>query len=254
MKTKKIFKLPIALFLFLYFLYLLVSSAPAAWAAWAAHKAVPSLWLNNVEGTLWSGRAKLAQIDMGAESLALGELRWELSPWTLLIAKPCMKFETLLPNQQISGSFCQSVFGQSTLSDFNADLPVENLSSILPVQALGPISLQVLEASFDGDARIESLDARLSWQQARVHNGDKWMSLGSFAAKAKADEQGGVQADVFDLDGPYKSALVARWSAGQAWVVDGTITPQEGADELVVQGLQLLGEDLGDGSYRVQWP
>ncbi|WP_096085599.1 type II secretion system protein N [Agaribacterium haliotis] len=254
MNYKNILKLPLALFLVLYFLYLVVSSAPAAWAAWAAHKAVPNLWLNSVEGSLWSGKAQSAQVDIGPESFALGALNWQLNPWTLLILKPCVDFSASLPNQQLSGSVCHGLGGTTELSDLNIDLPLSVIKAILPMPASGSVSVQVLKAKFDKQLHVEQLAARGSWQKAKVHNGETWMSFGSFAANAEADGQGGVSAKIFDLEGPYKSDFTASWAMGKDASIAGTVAPQNGADQVIIQGLQILGEDLGDGSYRVQWP
>lgn len=251
----KLFVFLFAIFLLLYFLYAVVSTAPAAWAAWGLHQAVPNLWLSSVEGSLWRGKARSAQVDLGPAPMALGEVRWSISPLSLLSLRPCLNFSAELPGQSFSGRLCQNLLSdQSRVSDVNLDAPISALQDILPIDATGFVSIIVREARFTSKAEVLSLDGQFSWENALANTGDSWIKLGSFAATAKENGKGGVVAEVFDIQGPYRSQLNAEWSAGQDWRIAGTIAPQAGAADLVVQGLQVLGEDLGSGVYRVQWP
>jgi len=251
----KLLKTAFILFLVLLFLFLVVSRTPAAWAAWAVQQAMPNVWLSSVEGTLWRGTAKSAQVDLGPAPLALGEVRWSLNPFSLLVAQPCVTFSTKLPGQTLTGKLCQSVFSQQTrVSDMRLDAPISVLKPILPIDASGFVSILVNRASFRADAYVEEIDGQMSWENARANTGQSWINLGTFGATAKENGEGGIAAEVFDVAGPYTSRLDAQWSVNTDWVVNGTIAPQQGAADIVVQGLKILGEDMGDGSYRVQWP
>jgi general secretion pathway protein N len=241
-------------FLLVYFLFLVLARAPATWAAWTLHQALPNLWLSSVEGTVWRGKATSAQVDIGQAVLPLGELTWTVKPWSLLSGKVCVDVATELPRQQMSGLLCRGLSGKNRIRNFNLDAPVSVLKELLPFQANGAISLQVQNALIDDAATIEELDARMSWQQARAYGGESWLNLGSFAAKAREDGKGGLSAQIFDLEGPYKSELSGVWNKSDDWVFRGTIAPQEGASKLVTQALAILGEEQGDGAYLVQWP
>ncbi len=251
----KLIKLLFFVILVLYFFYKVIANAPAAWAAWGVHQAIPNLWLSSVEGSLWQGKAKSAQVDLGPAPLALGEVHWSLNPFSLLMLRPCLSFSTELPSQTLSGNLCRSLTGENTrVSDVKLDAPISVLRDILPIDATGFVSILVNDASFTSEAEILDLDGQLSWENARASTGESWINLGTFAATAKENGQGGVVAEVFDIQGPYKSQLEAHWEAGQDWSIAGTIAPQEGAADIVVEGLKILGDDLGEGVYRVQWP
>lgn len=247
-------KFSFILFLIVYFLYLVVSNTPAKWAAWGVHKAAPQLWLSSVEGTLWEGKARSAQIDVGPAVIPLGEVRWKLSPLSLFMLSPCVNFSANLPKQQIVGDLCQGVGGSSRIKGLSLDAPVAAFEEILPIDATGLISLQVISAEFNASGKVNAMDARLSWQSARAHTGETWLVLGDFAATAKADGAGGVKAEFFDVSGPYKTKLDATWRGGETWKFKGTIAPQENAAEVVKQGLKILGEEVSDGVFQVQWP
>lgn len=240
--------------LLIYFLVLVVANVPATLAAWAVHKAVPTLWLTSVDGTVWNGRAGGAQVDMGAQTMPLGEVTWTLSPWSLLILKPCLNFETEVPNQMISGSICQSPFGRTTAKDINIEAPISVINELLPMEAAGQLSLQVLSVDLSGQ-QVNQLDARFSWQKAAVHNGERWITLGSFGGTAQANGQGGVAAQIFDIDGAFGVDLKAGWAPGvENWTATGTVKPRENAPQQVVQALQAFTEETSPGTYQITWP
>ena len=88
--TSKLLKTLFILVLVGVFLVIVVSRTPAAWAAWGIHKVAPNVWFTGVSGTLWKGQAASAQVDLGSDSIALGEMKWKLKPLSLLILSPCM--------------------------------------------------------------------------------------------------------------------------------------------------------------------
>ena len=240
-------------FLFDLFLFLVLSNAPAAWVVWGIHKAAPNVWLTGVNGTLWHGSAEASQVDVGGESIPLGNVSWDISPWSFLALSACMDIKAVAPGQSVSGHVCQSVFGNTSLSDVSVELPVSRVRQMLPVTAQGQLSLMIKSASMSNN-KFSDLDGQVSWQQARINIENTWYVLGVFAAKLSENPAGGIDAKLFDIDSPYKFELNATGAIGGSWRIAGVITPQASAPELAVQALQTLGEDAGEGSYKVQWP
>ncbi|WP_086934056.1 type II secretion system protein N [Agarilytica rhodophyticola] len=261
MFQSRVFKPLFIVSLVIYFFYLVISKAPASIAAWAIHQAAPNVWLMSTQGTLWHGRAGSAQVDLGHKTMPLGQVNWSLNPLSLLILRPCLSFETQVPGQLISGSLCQSPFGSISLSDVNLDMPASTISNLLPVEkTLGQISLQIIDADLSGVTKgvdqmsINQLDARFSWQNAGVFVEQNWFTLGSFGGQVQADGEGGINAKVTDIEGPYGVDLNVGWTPGaQNSRIDGKITPREGASGQVVQAIQLIGEEVEKGTYQVSW-
>jgi|GEM_PF-557884 len=240
--------------LFIYFFYMVVSKTPANVAAWAVHQAAPNLWLTSVQGTLWVGNAGGAQVDVADQSIPLGQVSWSLNPWTLLILKPCLSFETEVPGQMISGHFCQSPFGTASLEDLVLEIPISVINDLLPIETAGQLSINVLQADMNGQ-QVNSLDARFSWQNASVYNGEAWLGLGSFGGQAQANGDGGIQARLFDLSGPFGLDLNAGWAPGTGnWIATGTVTTKPGAPRQAIQALQIIGEEVESGTYKISWP
>lgn len=251
--TSKLLKTFFIFTLIALFLFLIISRTPAAWAAWAVHKAAPNVWLNDVTGTLWRGKASTSQVDLGKESIALGEVNWKLNPWSLLILSPCISFDAQVPGQSISGNYCRGIGGSNTLKDVSIDGPMALFKKVAPIEGKGAVSLQVVSAKFD-EKSIDKMDARFSWQNASVYVENRWFNLGSLASEITHDGQGGVNAKIFDLSGPYTLAMDATWAIGGDWKTKGKVTPKPGVPEVVIQALQVFGEDVGGGAYAIQWP
>lgn len=240
--------------LMIYFLWLLVAKAPASIAAWAVHQAMPNVWLTSVSGTLWQGSAGGAQAVLSGNAIAIGEVSWSLNPWSLLLLKPCLDFETRVPGQMVSGEVCRSPVGSTTVKNLSLDAPIALINELLPMEAAGQLSIQIISGDMT-PSKIKDLDARFSWQNASVNTGENWIGLGAFGGQAEEDGNGGLRASIFEISGPFAVDLIAGWTPGNDnWLFNGTIKPENGAPEQVVQGLQVIGEEVGDGAYKVQWP
>lgn len=247
-------KLVIVALLIVYFLFLVVAKTPASFAAWAVHKAVPNLWLTSVQGTLWEGRAGAAQADMVGNIIPLGQVNWQLSPTSLLMLKPCLTFDTASTSQMMSGSVCQSLFGTTTVRDLNVDMPIAVIKDLLPIEARGQLSVSILSANITNQ-RVNSMDARFSWQNAAIALEDFRMKLGAFGGQAQHSGDGGIDAKIFDISGPFTLDLSASWHPGETiWKIEALVTPKDSAPPEAIQGLQLFGEEVETGTYKVVWP
>ncbi len=238
----------------IYFLYLLVAMAPAKIAASVVHAAVPQVWLTSVSGSLWNGRAGGAQVDLGEKVLSLGEVTWSLNPWTLLAFNPCVAFNADSAGPIISGTLCQSPFGSTTIKNVNVEFPVSMIEPFVHARASGQFSLQVSEARLRG-RRVDNLDAQFSWQDAAVFNGDAWWRFGIFGGKARANDDGSIAVHLTDISGPVGVDMNAGFVLGsEMWTAEGTVTPRSGAPEQLIQALQVVGEEISPGTYKIVWP
>ena len=233
----------------LLWLIMVLGSIPASWGAWLLQSFTP-LQLGQVSGSFWSGRAASAAVQIEGETLPLGTLQWRLRPLSALWLRPCVDLETSLQRQKFSGRGCGGPGGWR-LDDGEFSGAAALLGLWWPeLQVDGDISAQILSARGDG-AVVAAIDGNLNWRGARFQYGRNWMNLGSFAAKLKENGEGGIDAEVFDLEGPI--ALRLQVSAGESLAFSGTITPRDGAPALLSQALPLIGERGADGSYAVSW-
>lgn len=237
--------------LLIYFVALVVVRTPAEWGAWAALQAAPNLSLTGVSGTLWSGKAAAAHVRVGDDTLDLGTLTWEVDSLALLGLKACVD----LDSQKVRGQVCRTVAGKNTARQLLADqLPVNMLDDLVGVQLGGVGSVTIERGRFTDDGRIEQLQGNVTWQQARVNVGTGWFALGSYAADVTDNGNGGISANIFDLEGNFTVQLQGEIAPGSEPRVNGIITPKEGAQQPLVDALSVFTETLDNGSFRVTWP
>ncbi|SMF11853.1 type II secretion system protein N (GspN) [Alteromonadaceae bacterium Bs31] len=252
--AKKFIKPVLIAFLIIYFLYLVLSRAPAEIAASALHKAVPNLWLTGVAGTVWNGRAGGAQIDLPGSTLALGRLDWKLSPFSLVLLRPCIAFQFSGAGQVLEGTACQSIAGNTSLKDMNIETSIAPLSDVIRLPISGKASLQIVKAKVDlNSLHIDTLDARLSWQNGSINpENTGWINLGTFAGKLKENGNGGIAAEIFDIEAPIKVQMNASLIPSTlAWQLDGNVQPLDQAPALLKDNLGVIGEEKEPGIFHI---
>ena len=252
----KYFKSVLIIFAVIYFLILTLGKAPASIVASSLHGAVPQLWLTGVSGTAWKGVANGGQVDLPGNSIPLGKVSWKIKPLTLLLLNPCITFNTNgVPGQIIEGEVCRSLGGASKLKDLVFETSADNIDALFNAQASGLVSVQVIQAELSG-IEVKKADVRVGWQNARVKQDGAWFDLGFVTALIRENNQGGIIADIADNDvnGPYGLDLQGQWNqSDSSWSIAGLIEPRDNASRNVVSILQSIGEDTGDGKYRIEF-
>ncbi len=234
-------------------LLLVAKDIPAKVAGDFLSQRISGLMLKGVAGTFWQGRAGSARYVWQGNVYALGELRWNIEPLSLFSLNPCAKVSTSLGKQQTSGKVCVDWQGTIDISDANISGPAALAELWLPIQVAGSLSAQVVELQLQ-ENQLSSLQANVSWQDARFHNSHDWLALGSYAARLQEDGQGGVKADVFDLQGPLKIKLKASLPRNASPSTTGTLRLLEGAPPEIGQVLTAFGFTQSGGEYQLNWP
>ncbi len=233
-------------------LVFVVMQTPAAWAAYFMTKS-GDLALTGVTGSFWQGRASMASIVIEKTTYSLGELRWKLKPISLLTLNPCAAISTDLERQQVTGTVCSGFSGKLTLTNANLNAPVSLAQAIAPNTKLdGKISLHLDELAVKENV-ISALKGNLSWTQARVHNGDTWLNVGSFAADLSATEEGHPQGNVFTIEGPIDLAgnITLPLTGGIFIKGDFSLTPEFSKEIYAEQWLPMIAEPLDNGRYKL---
>jgi len=231
-------------------LALVVRATPAQWGIWLAD---PPLHMSGVSGTVWSGSAASVVVPIQGGSYALGSLHWQLKPLSLLTLTPCAKIETRLDTQILSGVACAGLGGKFSVSDMQLAVPAAAVADLWAlVKVGGEISVQLESAKFEQDA-ITQLQGKGSWTQARYHNSESWLGLGTIAFDLSADGSGGLKAKVFDIEGPLQLDLNTQFSMSGAYDIRGDIGLRQEAPVEIGQLLQVIADQNGQDSFSVEW-
>lgn len=199
-----------------------IRSTPAIWGAYAMTRD-GQLALSGVSGTIWSGSASLASFKVDGIDYSLGQFHWKLHPWSLLTLKPCADIVTEMERQRIEGEVCAGLSGSLQVRNTSVSAPATLLQATLPLAVDGQLSVRIEEMEVQGDF-LRKLRGNLSWTAARIHNGNNWMGLGSYAAELADDSQGGIAAQVFHLDGPLEVDMQVKLAAGGGGSVNGNLS------------------------------
>jgi general secretion pathway protein N len=230
-----------------------ISKIPAVWGAYAMTQG-GQLALSGVSGTLWSGRASLASFKVDGVDYSLGQFYWTLNPWSLLSLKPCANIVTELERQHIEGEVCAGMSGTMQVNNTTISAPAALLQPRLPLPIDGQLSASIERMQVQGNF-LKDLRGNVSWTAARINNGKVWMGLGSFAAELNDDDQGGILAKAFHLDGPMQLDMQVHLIAGGGGSVKGNFSmtrefaTEAQADAWISMFAQADGTDA-DGNTR----
>jgi general secretion pathway protein N len=241
MRSWKLALLGVALFL-----VFLVATLPADTAyAYIKSRYVPEapLILNNVQGTVWEGRAGPAQIS----GQRLDSLVWDINAWALLIGRVQARLEFRNGDSFGSANIARGFTGNVYARDVEARIDLQRmklLSKVLPLGMQGALLLHVTE--FDLDRRsIVNAQGTLAWDNAvitvpsRVELGNLRIALGN-----EADH---VKATLSDGGGPLQAEGILTVAPDGNYKFSGAFAVRDTSQPMLAQGLQFLGRPGPDG-------
>lgn len=213
--------------------------ADVAWRWLAAD----DLHVAGAQGTVWSGRAALAS----AGPLGFRDVRWQVRPWSLLLARPGGYLET-----GFGDGFLQSEvrIGRSeiVLTGLTATCSLSALASALPIAGIrGQISLQLTELVLhDGWPTAARGQLRLGQLTVPSLVGGDPIALGNFNVILSGTD--GLRGTFQDQSGPMEVRGSAGLTAAGEYEISGLVRARPEADASLRRGIELLtGAPDADG-------
>ncbi|KGE05369.1 type II secretion system protein N [Pseudohaliea rubra] len=183
------------------FLFAAVVLLPARMAGWVLPPAV--IAADGYAGTLWRGRAARALVATPGGYFHLGGLRWELSPLSLLLARPAATVEAAWADQRLAGTVRWRGNGRLQLRDVRFTVDAALVREIAPVALRGRLGGD-LERLLLVDGTPRALTGRLTWERAAWAAPGNSFALGSYAVDFVPSEAA-VQGSVLTLAGPLEA-------------------------------------------------
>lgn len=234
-------------------LWLLVT-LPAHWALAAAG---PNLAGSGISGTVWRGTAGSFMVRMGENWLALGETRWRFLPWISLRSRAlCIGIESRLVEQALQGQVCAQ--SSQRLQVTNLELALPAAATQLPggLQLAGSILLQAETLALE-DGELQHVAARGSWEGAALHDGRRWIDLGTLGMQTVEENtlvglrQGFPEWHLFDVSGPLQLDLRAGMDASGRLRLAGEAVPRASASPALRAILDFVAAGRSGDSYRL---
>lgn len=224
---------------------------PAEQALAIASRATGQVFASNVQGTVWQGRADNIYVQVNQELLDLGKTTWQLSPWSLLIAKLNLKVDAQAPGQKIKASVVAGM-SRAVITDAEITMDAQRILALypLPIRLQGMIELNLAEAVLHRQG-IEALSGNVLVKDM-VFTFQRPVNLGTYAARLGV-EGSFVTADISDIDATVKvEGRVMASLADREYRNKLLITPTPVADLSVEQTLQMVAKKQSDGSFQFE--
>jgi general secretion pathway protein N len=221
---------------------------PARWALPWIGPRLHGLHLQQVQGSVWDGRAGEVTT---ADGQPLGQLQWQLSRGALL-GQPQLQLQFEGPQLAFSGKV-RRLPGERVEArevSLRTQLAAWDRYLASPLgQPRGELQLTVDHTLLQGGWPTQ-LAAQAQWPQAVMHTRDGDVALGTLLAQASA--QGGViQAQLHD-DGRGPLHANGRLQLSPlGWRLDATLRARQ-TDPALRRWLARLGQPAADGSVRIE--
>lgn len=235
------------------YLWFLLATFPAgtAYGLLPRSAAIP---VRGFSGTLWSGQASVGQV----AGIGLHDIRWELSPWGLLLGQLRGSVEARLEDGFVSTRVRASLRTLS-FSELRASSGLASLSAPL-VQVTGGmagqvgLSLATLElregviTDAVGDIRIQDFAV----PPLLGGRGQGLIALGNYTVQLLPTDGAGLSARFEDAGGPLEVTGTLILDLERRYRLEGLLQPRDGAAPELIQGLQLMaGDPDRSGHHRL---
>jgi general secretion pathway protein N len=209
--------------------------------------------LGGIEGTLWSGRAAIVSV----AGLRLRELRWELSPWGLLLGRLRGDLDARLEEGFIDTRFDISP-ATVRLIDLNAGTALTTLANTEILGYLNGMSGQaslalerlVLRDGWIADVRGQLRVAGLAVPPLLPTLGSAVIALGNYEVQLSSGDADTVLAQFKDAGGPLGVSGTLTLNARREYRLDGRIQARPEAAPELLQGIELMTGEPDATGYR----
>jgi general secretion pathway protein N len=209
--------------------------------------------IGQIEGTLWTGKVD----KIITQGIVMNNLRWELSPWSLLLGKASIDLNggKIRESEQayVKGNISVSLFNLQNISAHKLTLflPARSVMAQVPlpvpVTADGRFRVNVEEFEFNNVC--VSLIGKGSWLKGTVSGPSGVIDFGNFDANlACEEEQFAIQiqpANKLNLDAKVLLSVAGKYK------INGRFKPSDDMPKEVQQAANFFGAADNDGFRKI---
>jgi hypothetical protein len=227
---------------------------PARLAGWVLPPSM--IAADGYAGTLWQGSAARALVATPGGWFHLGGLRWELSPLSLLLARPTATVEAAWGDQRLAGTVTWRGGDRLRVRDARFAVDAALLKEVAPVALRGRLAGDVKSLALAGGL-VQALEGRMTWERAAWDAPGSSFALGSYAvdfapavdgapAGDNGGAQGGMNGKVLTLAGPLEAAGTLAL-AERRFRIDLTLSSDRPLPRPLSEALSLLATPTDRG-------
>ena len=231
----------------LLFLVVLIASAPARLLG--SLLPAESTVLSGYAGTLWRGSAARALVALPGGWFHLGQVSWELKPWSLLLFTPRLHIDASWGRQRIAGEIVVAGKDAFALRDLEARLDASLVQELAPLAVDGLLTANFALLEVDAGL-VTRARGRLVWERASWLSPRGPVSLGTYAMELDVPQEQTVQGELITLAGPVTAEGRVQLE-GRKYVLDLAIGSDGAMDPQLQQALSLLALPVATG-YQLQ--
>jgi len=248
MHIKKRYYILTAVFSYLFFL---LSGVPASKIISLAdeNKLLPAK-LYGVHGSLWNGGAEKIIIP---NQLPIDNLKWSLSPASLLMAKLSSELNGNIKNQNFIGNVSVNAFGTVEASNIRARIDSQTMQELIqmPFGELGGVFNLNIESITLGSSPLPDVNASLKWKSAKLTLAET-VDLGHINITIKPGSENQLVATITNKQGQLSINGTANVDDKKMYALDLRIKPAANASSNITQSLTMFSRRQKDGSYLVK--
>lgn len=225
--------------------------APATLIYLTLQSRLPELQVSAMAGTIWRGSAVGIAASVGGKAMAIGQLGWQLRPWSVFLLRPGIDFQASQDDQRFSGSLHLLPASGWQLNDTTLELPLARLGHMNTLPLDGSLEID-LDSLLVTDHRMTNIEGRMRLRDAVLLIAGKRFLLGDLAAELEPSGEGGVRA-IFSSANAEAIGLTGELSLNAAgnYQLETVVALGDDTFRDLEQLLPVLGESLGGRQYRL---
>lgn len=232
-------------------LVFILLQAPATLIYLTLQSRLPELKVSAMAGTVWRGSAVGITASVGGNAVAIGQLGWQLRPWSVFLLRPGIDFKASQDAQRFSGSLHLSPASGWQLIDTTLELPLARLGQLNTLWLDGSLEIDLDSLSVT-DHRVTDIEGRMRLRDTVLLIAGKRFLLGDLAAELEPSGDNGVRAD-FSSNNVEPIGLTGELAinAAGSYQLETVVALRDDTFNDLEQLLPLLGESLGGRQYRL---
>ena len=228
-----------------YFVFL-VATVPAAPVISIFEDRIP-VTINNVSGTLWSGRAGAITTN---KNLSLKNVEWSFLTWRLLLASIAINVNAEFNSNPIDARLSTGISGNLSVDDLNMKLDAADVASLvlLPVGELSGIFQLHIDNAYIEQGLVPRVNGILTWNQASVTIAER-AELGNVSVLINEKDESPLSASISNKGGHLALNGTFTTSAQGEYSLQLSMKPNATASSNLSSSIAMFARKQSNGEF-----